>query len=45
MKRIFEVKEIDLFNRTMRGTYNVPIDVKPTESFDHCNWLGIKRFD
>lgn len=45
-KRRLVIKEIDLFNGTMKGTYNKPTAiVQPTESFDHCDFLEIKRFD
>ena len=43
-KRILELKEINLFTGTMRGTYNKPSAIiQPLESFDVCEFLEIKR--
>jgi len=45
-KRELEIKKINLFTGTMKGTYNKPSSiVQPTESFDHCEFLEIDRLE
>ena len=45
-KRELEIKKINLFTGTMKGTYNKPSAImQPTESFDHCEILDIDRLE
>lgn len=44
-KRLMKITEIDYNAKIMKGTFNIPVRVNPTESFDHCDFLEIKRFD
>jgi hypothetical protein len=42
-KRIMKVTEINTLTGTMKGTFNTEVSVKPTETFDHCQFLEIQR--
>lgn len=47
MKRKLQIESIEYNERgqlvSLRGSYNNPVDVKPTERFDHCAFLEIDR--